>query len=73
VTSNPLIELADRNVAKLLAALGLEPAPEAGKRTARPTFCAWCGGPITIARTGRPAVFCQDACRHRAWLANRAP
>jgi len=70
VTANPLVELADRNVAVLLAALGLEPAPTQTPTT-RPTSCAWCGGPIRVASTGRPARFCSATHRHRAWLAAR--
>ena len=70
MTADPLAELADRNVAALLAAFGLDVAP-APVRTVRPTVCAWCGGPIRVRATGRPARFCSDACRQRAWRAAR--
>jgi hypothetical protein len=72
VSVDSLIELADRNTATLLELLGLEPSPQAGT-TGRPLSCAWCGGPIAIAHTGRPRLFCSDACRRRAWRAAQAP
>ncbi|MFH8556040.1 TetR/AcrR family transcriptional regulator [Streptomyces celluloflavus] len=30
------------------------------------TRCAVCGGPVTVARTGRPARYCGGACRQKA-------
>lgn len=35
--------------------------------------CAWCGGPMLLPpeRTGRPAVYCRDACRKAAYEARR--
>jgi len=54
MSADPLIQLADRNVANLLGLLGLEPAPASGRTANRPTSCAWCGAPIAVADTGRP-------------------
>lgn len=31
--------------------------------------CPACGGPIERAQTGRPATYCSDACRNRAFRA----
>jgi hypothetical protein len=34
--------------------------------------CAWCAGPMPLpGRTGRPAVYCRDACRKAAYEARR--
>lgn len=65
-----LLEAADRNSARLFELLGIEPSPTRTP-TVRPTVCEWCGGPIQVARTGRPALFCSDAHRLRAWRAAR--
>ncbi|MGW1196416.1 TetR/AcrR family transcriptional regulator, partial [Streptomyces sp. NPDC002536] len=37
--------------------------PEVGRNE---TVCAVCGGPVTAARTGRPARYCGAACRQKA-------
>lgn len=29
--------------------------------------CAYCGGPVRKARTGRPRKFCSEACRRKYW------
>jgi hypothetical protein len=73
-TTDPLAELreaGDEALAGLLAEFGLDVAPPEAP-TVRPTCCRWCGGPIRVASTGRPRLFCSDAHRHRAWLAARA-
>jgi hypothetical protein len=47
----------------------------AEKRTRRPgqaLACGWCGGPISLAVTGRTPKWCSDSCRHRAWETSRA-
>jgi hypothetical protein len=47
----------------------------AEKRTRRPgqtLACGWCGGPISLAATGRTPKWCSDTCRHRAWETTRA-
>lgn len=60
---------------------GPEPATQprseqaAEKRTRRPgqtLACGWCGGPISLAATGRTPKWCSDTCRHRAWETTRA-
>ena len=35
-------------------------------------LCAWCGGPITVATTGRLPKWCSQACRPRAWVQRKA-
>ena len=38
---------------------------------ADPSVCGSCGRPITRAGSGRPARFCSDACRQRAYRQRR--
>src|SRR5690349_9930305 len=30
--------------------------------------CAWCGTPVSLARTGRVPKWCSPACKQRAWV-----
>jgi hypothetical protein len=43
------------------------------RRVCPATNCAWCSGPVLLppARTGRPAIYCRDACRKAAYEARR--
>jgi hypothetical protein len=66
-----LVKAGDEALAALLAGFGLDALPPRVP-TVRPAVCAWCGGPIRVRATGRPALFCSDAHRLSAWRAARA-
>jgi hypothetical protein len=66
-----LVKTGEEAAAALFAEFGLDVAPPRA-RTVRPVVCSCCGGPISVQRTGRPAVHCSSACRVRTWRAARA-
>ncbi len=44
----------------------------AKERIQKGEACAYCAGPISKAKTGRPARFCCDECRRAYWRSHRA-
>lgn len=51
---------------------GRDVVPGGRARRSAATDCGWCGGPITVPRSGPIPKWCSATCRHRAWEQSRA-
>ena len=62
-----------RNYCKSHGLAGYQPVYEMNlkDRIEEGTACAYCGGPMKKAKTGRPRRFCSEACRRAYWKMHR--